>query len=149
MSYIDAAAAQVVDVFFTFVHEAADQPVVAEDYTGHLGDVLVTLVLRDVATVIDQAGDQVASPSLLLITLLYLNVLNVQQVNRQRRTGCINYIKRTYSCSLQSQRQPVLVMFVRKCTILRKDLRHCRCLESFPLQQTIHSSMNEPNCFSC
>lgn len=52
MSYVDAAAAQVVDVFFTFVHEAADQSVVTEDDAGHFGDVLVALVLADVATVI-------------------------------------------------------------------------------------------------
>ena len=56
VSHIDAAAAQAVDVFFTFVHEATDQSVVAEDDAGHLGDVLVTLVLADVATVIHQAG---------------------------------------------------------------------------------------------
>lgn len=52
VSYVDAAAAQVVDVFFTFVHEAADQSVVTEDDAGHFGDVLVALVLADVATVI-------------------------------------------------------------------------------------------------
>lgn len=72
MSDVDAAAAQAVDVLFAFVHEAADQLVVAEDDAGHLGDVLVALVLADVATVIHQAGHQVAPAPLLVITLLYL-----------------------------------------------------------------------------
>lgn len=72
VSNVDAAAVQVVDVFFTFVHEAADQPVVAEDDAGHLGDVLVALVLADVATVIHQTGHQVAPPPLLVVALLYL-----------------------------------------------------------------------------
>lgn len=76
MSYVDAATVQVVDVLLTFVHEAADQPVVAEDDAGHLGDVLVALVLADVAAVIHQAGHQVAPPPLLLIALLYLQVGN-------------------------------------------------------------------------
>ena len=76
MSHIDAAAAQAVNVFFAFVHEAADQPVVAEDDAGHLNDVLIALVLADVATVIHEAGHQVASPALLIVTLLYLQVLN-------------------------------------------------------------------------
>lgn len=77
-SYVDAATVQVVDVFFTFVHEATDQSVVTEDDTGHLGDVLVALVLADVATVIHQAGDEVAPPTLLLVTLLYLKVPQVR-----------------------------------------------------------------------
>lgn len=77
MSHIDAAAAQVIDVLFTFVHEATDQSVVAEDDAGHFGDVLVTLVLADVATVIHQAGHQVAPSPLLLVTLLYLKVSNM------------------------------------------------------------------------
>lgn len=72
VSYIDAAAAQAVDVLFTFVHEATDQPVVAEGDAGHLGDVLVTLVLTDVATVIHQAGHEVAPPTLHLVALFYL-----------------------------------------------------------------------------
>lgn len=74
MSYIYASTVQVVDVVFTFVHEATDQPIVTEDDASHLCDVLVTLVLADVATVIHQAGHQVAFPPLLLITLLYLKV---------------------------------------------------------------------------
>lgn len=73
---VDAAAVQAVDVVSAFVHEAADQPVVAEDDAGHLGDVLVTLALADVATVIHEAGHQVAPPSLHLVTLLYLWVSN-------------------------------------------------------------------------
>lgn len=72
VSNVDAAAVPVVDVLFTFVHEAADQSVVAEDDAGHLGDVLVALVLADVAAVIHQAGHQVAPPPLLVVALLYL-----------------------------------------------------------------------------
>lgn len=72
VSHVDAATVQDVDVLFTFVHEATDQPVVAEDDAGHLGDVLVALVLADVATVIHQAGHQVAPPPLLVVALLYL-----------------------------------------------------------------------------
>lgn len=52
VSYVDAAAVQVVYVFFTFVHEATDQSVVTEDDTGNLGDVLVALVFTDVASMI-------------------------------------------------------------------------------------------------
>lgn len=70
----DAAAAQCVDVVFALVHEAADEPVVTEDDAGHLGDVLVALVLADVAAVVDQAGDQVAPPSLFLLALLDLEM---------------------------------------------------------------------------
>ena len=72
LSGADAATLQRVDVLSTFVHEAADQSEVAEDDTGHLGDVLVALVLADVATVIHQARHQVAPPTLFLVTLLYL-----------------------------------------------------------------------------
>lgn len=72
LSSADAATVQDVDVVTTLVHEAADEAVVAEDDAGHLGDVLVTLVLADVATVIHQAGDQVALPSLLHSTLFNL-----------------------------------------------------------------------------
>lgn len=86
VSYVDAAAAQAVDIFFAFVHEATDQPVVAEDDAGHLGDILVTLVLTDVNTVIHQAGHQVAPPSLHLITLLYLKVRNIWQVRGEQTT---------------------------------------------------------------
>ena len=85
VSHVDAAAAQAVDVFLTFVHEAADQPVVAEDDAGHLGDVLVTLVLADVATVIHQAGHQVAPTPLLLVTLLYLHAVNVKVTGQTQR----------------------------------------------------------------
>lgn len=45
LSCVDASTVQFVDVLLALVHEAADQPVIAEHYTGHLGDVLVTLVL--------------------------------------------------------------------------------------------------------
>ena len=54
VSHVDTAAAQAVNIFFAFVHEAADQSVVTEDDTGHLGDVLVALVLADVVAVIHQ-----------------------------------------------------------------------------------------------
>lgn len=80
LSCADAAAAQSVDVVATLVHEAADQPVVAEDDAGHLGDVLVALVVADVAAVIHQAGHQVALPQLLRRTFFNLN-----EEHRQRR----------------------------------------------------------------
>lgn len=56
---------QSVDVFLTFVQEAANQPIVTVDDAGHLGDELVALVVGDVTTVIHQAGDEVALPPLL------------------------------------------------------------------------------------
>jgi len=67
-----AAAVQCVDGAPAGVREAADQPVVAEHDARHLGDVLVALVVAHVATVIHQAGHQVAPPPLLLAALLYL-----------------------------------------------------------------------------
>lgn len=63
---------QGVDVLFALVHEATDEAVVTEDDAGHLGDVLITLVLCDVTTVIHQAGHQVALPPLLLMALFEL-----------------------------------------------------------------------------
>ncbi len=54
LSSVDASTVQFVDVVLALVHEAADQPVIAEDDAGHLGDVLVTLVLRDVGAVLYQ-----------------------------------------------------------------------------------------------
>ena len=68
-----AATVQAVDVLATIVHEATDEAVVAEHDAGHLGDVLVALVLRDVAAVIHQAGNQVALSSLLRRTFFYLS----------------------------------------------------------------------------
>lgn len=68
-----AATVQAVDVLATIAHEATDEAVVAEHDAGHLGDVLVTLVLRDVAAVIHQAGNQVALSSLLRRTFFYLS----------------------------------------------------------------------------
>lgn len=76
----DAAAVQSVDVVAALVHEATDKPVVAEHDGRHLGDVLVALVVADVAAVIHQAGHQVAPPSLLLVALLYLKVSNTWRV---------------------------------------------------------------------
>lgn len=64
---------QCVDVVVTFVHEAADEPVIAEDDGGHLSDVLIAVVLTDVATVIYQTGHKVALPLLLLGTFLNLD----------------------------------------------------------------------------
>lgn len=72
---------QGVDVIATLVHEAADQPVVAVDDGGHLGDVLVALILRDVAAMIHQAGHQVAFPTQLLCTFLDLGQAQIP-VNR-------------------------------------------------------------------
>ena len=102
VSHVDAAAVQAVDVFFTFVHEAADQPVVAEDDAGHLGDVLVALVLADVAAVIHQAGHQVAPPPLLLVTLLYLQAADVManrtDAKTQRKIFLHTMCKEVYEC---------------------------------------------------
>lgn len=53
LSSVDASTVQFVDVVLALVHEAADQPVIAEDDAGHLGDVLVTLVLGDVGAVLN------------------------------------------------------------------------------------------------
>lgn len=79
LSGADAAAVQIVDVAAALLHEAADQPEVAEDDGGHLGDVLVALVVADVATMIHQAGHQVALPRLLRCTFF-----NLQEERRQR-----------------------------------------------------------------
>lgn len=81
LSYVDAPAAQAVYILFAFIHEATDESVVAEDDAGDLGDVLVALVLADVASVIHQAGHQVSPPSLLLVTLLYLQVRGMRRIN--------------------------------------------------------------------
>jgi len=68
----DAAAFQEVDVSLAVVHEAADQPVIAEDNGCHLGDVLMALVLRDVASVIHQTRHQEAFANWFICTLLDL-----------------------------------------------------------------------------
>ena len=74
---------QAVDVVATLVHEAADEVVVAEHDAGHLGDVLVALVLTDVSTVIHQTGHQVALPSLFCSTLLDLRATERQSTIAQ------------------------------------------------------------------
>lgn len=79
ISCADAAAAKGVDVIATLVHESADQPVVAEDDAGHLGDVLVALVVADIVAVVDEAGHQVALPQLLCCTFF-----NLSKEHRQR-----------------------------------------------------------------
>lgn len=68
----DAAAAQRVDVVAAAVHEATDEAVVAEDDAGHLCDVLLAVVVADVAAVVHQAGHQVALAQLLGSTLFNL-----------------------------------------------------------------------------
>lgn len=83
MSYVDAAAAQVIYILSAFIHEATDQSVVAENNAGDLGDVLVALILADVASMIHEAGHQIASPSFLLITLLYLKGKKTKVVSAQ------------------------------------------------------------------
>lgn len=91
LSSADAAAAQGVDVFAAVVHEAADQPVIAEDDAGHLGDVLLALVVADVATVIHQAGHQVALPQLLCSTFFNLKEgQNTASGLRTRTQGTLN-----------------------------------------------------------
>lgn len=73
MSHIDAPTVQAVDVLLTLVREATDESVVTENDASHLSHILVTLIIADVATVIHQAGHQVAPSPLLLIALLNLN----------------------------------------------------------------------------
>lgn len=77
----DAAAAERIDVITAVVHEATDEPVVAEDNACHLGDVLFALVFADVATVIHQAGHDVALPQLLCSTFFNLNTAKSQGMN--------------------------------------------------------------------
>lgn len=60
LSSADATTMQHVDVLAALVHEPADEPEVTEDDRGHFGDILVALPLADVATVIHQAGHQIA-----------------------------------------------------------------------------------------
>lgn len=72
LSSVDASTVQFVDVVLALVHEAADQPVIAEDDAGHLGDVLAALVLGDVGAVFYQTRHQVTLPTLLTRTLLNL-----------------------------------------------------------------------------
>jgi hypothetical protein len=97
-----AATVQAVDVLATIVHEATDEAVVAEHDAGHLGDVLVALVLRDVAAVIHQAGNQVALSSLLCRTFFYLN---------GRRGKWLAYVTiyLSYTLSLHGHQRPVHV----------------------------------------
>lgn len=68
----DASTVQGIDVLSALVHEATYEAVVTEDDTGHLCDVLMALVLSDVATVIHQAGHQIAFTSLLICTFFNL-----------------------------------------------------------------------------
>lgn len=72
VSSADATTAQGIDIITAVVHEATDQSVVAEDDTGHLGDVLLALVVTDVAAVIHQARHQVALPQFLSRTFFNL-----------------------------------------------------------------------------
>lgn len=65
LPHADAAAVQRVDVLAAAVREAADEAEVAEDDAGHLGDVLLAVVVADVAAVVHQAGHQVALAQLL------------------------------------------------------------------------------------
>lgn len=71
---VDAATEESVDVFTAVVHEATDEPVIAEDDAGHLGNVLPALVVTDVATVIHQAGHEVTLPQLLSSTFFNLHM---------------------------------------------------------------------------
>lgn len=85
LSRADAAAAQRVNVVAAAVHEAADEPVVAEDDGGHLGDVLLAVVVADVPTVVHQAGHQVALAQLLGST--FFNLSEEQRTPTQRTSG--------------------------------------------------------------
>lgn len=86
LSSDDVPTLQGVDVFKTLVREATDHSVVAEDDAGHLGDVLVALVVADVATMFHQTGHQVAFPQLLRSTFFNLsrdrNTSKLQQNNK-------------------------------------------------------------------
>lgn len=73
LSSDDVPTLQGVDVIMTLLHEATDQSVVAEDDAGHLGDVLVALVVADVATMFHQTGHQVAFSQLLRSTFFNLS----------------------------------------------------------------------------
>lgn len=85
LSRADAAAVQRVDVVMAAVHEAADEPVVAEDDGGHLGDVLLAVVVADVPTVVHQAGHQVALAQLLGGT--FFNLSEEQRTPSRRTSG--------------------------------------------------------------
>lgn len=50
----NAATFQEIDVSLAVIHEATDQPIITEDNGCHFSDVLMTLVLGDVASVIHQ-----------------------------------------------------------------------------------------------
>lgn len=85
LSHADAAAAQRIDVVMAAVHEAADEPVVTEDDGGHLGDVLLAVVVADVPTVVHQAGHQVALAQLLGGT--FFNLSEEQRTPTQRTSA--------------------------------------------------------------
>lgn len=67
---------QGVDVLSALVHESAYKAEVTEDDAGHLRDVLTALVLGDVATVIHQAGHEIALTSLFSCTFFNLEPEN-------------------------------------------------------------------------
>lgn len=90
---VDAATEESVDVFTAVVHEATDEPVIAKDDAGHLGNILPALVVTDIATVIHQAGHEVTLPQLLSSTFFNLQmgqkvrlgeVIELQQSKEQK-----------------------------------------------------------------
>lgn len=68
----NAATFQEIDVSLAVVHEATDQPIIAEDNGCHFSDVLMALVLSDVASVIHQTRHQEAFTNGFICTLLDL-----------------------------------------------------------------------------
>lgn len=68
----NAATFQEIDVSFAVVHEATDQAVITEDNGCHFSDVLMALVLSDVASVIHQTWHQEPFTNWFICTLLYL-----------------------------------------------------------------------------
>lgn len=96
----NAATFQNVDIIFAVIHEATDQTVITENDGCHLGDILVTLIFSDVASVIHQAGDQVTFPNRFISTffnllqrkwLFYTSVLFYQTTFYKRECLLFSY----------------------------------------------------------
>lgn len=88
LSGYDAATVQHVYVLPTFVHEATDESVVAEDDGGHFGDVLVALIVSDVTAVIHQTGHQVTFPKFLCCTFFNLGKSDSILIPLQQLYSC-------------------------------------------------------------
>lgn len=60
---------QDINVVPAVFHKTTDQAIVTENYGCHFGDVLVTLVFRDVSSVIHQAGQHITIPKRFICAL--------------------------------------------------------------------------------